>query len=90
MARSFTKRLDAQFKKVLRDNSQYFTCTIDTEDIKIWYVLIKNLPDPYTDGEYIFQLKIPVSVTEPPKTFPCPEIFLVKELMTRLASTFLG
>ena len=66
MTRSFSKRLDAQFKKVLRDNNQYFTCTMDTEDIKIWYVLVKNLPDPYVDGEYIFRLNIPNNFPDNP------------------------
>ena len=45
MSRSISKKImDAQLKKILRDNSEYYTCWIDTEDIKVWYALVRNLP----------------------------------------------
>lgn len=59
MTRSLIQRLSAQLKKVIKDDSEYYTCCMNTEDMTIWYVLIQNLPDPYTNGEYIFKLKIP-------------------------------
>lgn len=69
MTRSLFQRLTAQFKKVIKDNNEYYTCCMDTDDIHIWYVLIKNLPDPYTNGEYIFKLIIPDDFPDNPPSF---------------------
>ena len=66
MSRSIAKKLDAQLKKVLRDNNKYYTCCMDTEDIQKWYVLVKNLPEPYEGGEYIFKLSIPEDFPDSP------------------------
>lgn len=59
MSRSITRRLDAQLRKIIKDNNEYYTCWMDTEDVKIWYALIKNLPEPYEKGEFLFKLIIP-------------------------------
>ena len=69
MTRSICQRLHAQFKKVIKDNNEYYTCCMDTENIQTWYVLITNLPDPYTDGEYIFKLTIPNEFPDNPPSF---------------------
>ena len=66
MSRSITKRLEAQLKKILRDDSEYYTCWMDTEDIKIWYALVKNLPDPYEECEFLFKLIIPDNFPDEP------------------------
>lgn len=69
MSRSILQRLSAQLRKVIKDNNEYYTCCMDTEDIKIWYVLIKNLPNPYTNGEYLFKLIIPEDFPDNPPSF---------------------
>uniref|UniRef100_A0A6C0LM82 UBC core domain-containing protein n=1 Tax=viral metagenome TaxID=1070528 RepID=A0A6C0LM82_9ZZZZ len=66
---SLARRIDGQFKKVLKDNNNYYTCCIDLDNPLVWYVLIKNLPEPYIDGEYYFKLKLPKDFPDNPPEF---------------------
>ena len=68
MSKSLSQRVHAQFKKVLKDNNRYYTCVIDPENIKIWYVLVKNLPEPYIRCEYYFKIELPDNFPEEPPT----------------------
>ena len=68
MSRTITQRINAQFKKVLKDDSMYYTCCIDIENIKVWYVMIKNLPEPYMGCEFYFKMELPDNFPEEPPT----------------------
>ena len=66
MSRPFAKRIEAQLKKVIRDDNPYYTCCLDTDDVTLWYVLVANLPEPYIGGRYLFKIIIPDNFPDSP------------------------
>ena len=66
MNRSLPKIMNAQLKKIIKDNNPYFTGCMDTENIRIWYIIVKNLPYPYISGQYLFKIEIPDNFPDEP------------------------
>ena len=59
MPRTLAAIIGAQIKKIIKLDEKYYTAIIDPKNIQTVYVLIRNLPDDYKNGEYFYKLHIP-------------------------------
>jgi len=59
MPRTLSTIVNAQIKKIIKLDEEYYTAVVDPENISNVYVLVRNLPDDYQGGEYYFKLHIP-------------------------------
>ena len=66
MPRTLATIIDAQIKKIIKLDEEYYTAVVLPEDIHTVYVLVKNLPDDYVGGEYLFKLDIPAEFPDKP------------------------
>jgi ubiquitin-protein ligase len=53
------KRLMKEFNDIKEQPLDYFNVMFKDDNIFVWYVLIKNLSDAYTNGEYLLQITFP-------------------------------
>ena len=66
MPRTLATIVDAQIRKIVKQDEEYYTAVVDPSDVHKVYVLIKNLPDDYKGGEYLFKLVIPDEFPDSP------------------------
>ena len=59
MPRTLATIVGAQIKKIIKLDNEYYTAVVDPEDVHNVYVLIRNLPDDYKGGAYLYKLTIP-------------------------------
>lgn len=70
MPRTLATIVGAQIKKILKENDTFYTALVDSDDVHNVYVMVKNLPDEYRNGEYLFKLRIPDEFPDKP-----PELY---------------
>lgn len=70
MPRTLATIISAQIKKILKENNTFYTAVVDSDDVHNVYVMVRNLPDDYTNGEYLFRLRIPEEFPDKP-----PELY---------------
>lgn len=66
MPRTLATIVGAQIKKILKQDDELYTAVVDPEDVHKVYVLVRNLPDDYKNGEYLFKLVIPDEFPDKP------------------------
>lgn len=66
---SLEKIILAHYNKIKRLNNEYFKCIMDDNNIKIWYILVYGLDEPFKNGEYIFKIIIDDQFPDSPPSF---------------------
>jgi ubiquitin-protein ligase len=66
MPRTLAAIVSAQLKKIIKSDEEYYTAAIDPEDIRTVYILVRNLPDDFEGGQYIYKLSIPSEFPDKP------------------------
>lgn len=59
MPRTLAAIVGAQLKKITKLDNENYTAVVDPTDIHNVYILVRNLPDDYASGEYLYKLTIP-------------------------------
>jgi len=65
------KIMSSQYKKSVKADQPNILFIMDETDIKIWYILVCNLDDPYKNGEYIFKLSVKDNFPDTPPSLEC-------------------
>lgn len=65
------KILMAHYKKATAVAHNYIKVAINEQNIAEWYVMIENLSEPYTEGQYLFTMTAPNDFPFKPPNFQC-------------------